>query len=426
MNADYIFLRLCNKTIKNNNNTMKIIFLANFPSKLDGGVQGRFINLAMLLHNRGHQVEVIVSDFDHASKKHRVKLDNKYPFKLTYLHETGYPNNLHPRRLWSHYIWGLNVERYLKRLSLKPDVVYAALPTFTAGRLAGKWCNENGVKYIVDVQDLWPEAFQVAFKNPIIQLAFKPMEWIANAAYRAADNVIGVSDTYRDRALLVNSKVKDGLTVYLGNDGEKFDSARKYFVQRKPDDEFWIAYIGTMGYSYDLHCAIDAIKKAEETCKLNKKIKLIAMGGGPLFEEYSVHAKEVGILNEFTGPLQYELMVGKLCTCDAVINCIRLGAAQSITNKVGDYALSGLPVINTQENQEYRDLVTEYNCGINCECGNVVEVADAIIKLMSDVDMRKAMGTNARKLGNERFDRRISYPKIVELIERIYPNFVVR
>lgn len=396
---------------------MNIIFLANFPSKLDGGVQGRFINLAMLLHNRGHQVEVIVSDFEHGAKKHRATLDNKYPFKLTYLHETGYPNNVHPKRLWSHYIWGLNVEKYLKNLSQKPDVVYAALPTFTAGRLAGKWCNENGVKYIVDVQDLWPEAFQVAFKNPIIQMAFKPMEWIADAAYKAADKVIGVSDTYRDRALKVNTKVKDGLTVYLGNDGEKFDVARKAFAVPKPADEFWIAYIGTMGYSYDLHCAIDAIKMASEQIA-DRKIKFVAMGGGPLLDEYRNHAQNAGILNEFTGPLQYEVMVGKMCSCDAVINCLRPGAAQSITNKVGDYALSGLPVINTQENQEYRDLVTEYNCGINCECGNANEVAKAIIKLMTDPVLCKSYGENARKLGNERFDRRTSYIKIVELIEK--------
>ena len=88
---------------------MYIIILANFPSKLDGGIEGRFINLAMLMHQRGHKVEVIVSDFDHGAKKHRKDMGNKYPFKLTYLHETGYPGNVSPKRLWSHYIWGLNV-----------------------------------------------------------------------------------------------------------------------------------------------------------------------------------------------------------------------------------------------------------------------------------------------------------------------------
>lgn len=397
---------------------MNIIFLANFPHKLDGGLMGRFINLAMLLHQRGHEVEVIVSDFEHSSKKHREVMDNNYPFKLTYLHEPGYPGNVSPQRLWSHYVWGLNVEKYIKRLEKKPDVIYSSLPTFSAARLVGKWCNKNGVKFVVDVQDLWPEAFKVAIKNPILQQAFLPMEWVANAAYKAADYVIGCSDTYRDRGMCVNKRTKDGLTVFLGNDGEKFDFGKDVFRVVKPSDEFWIAYIGTMGYSYDIKLAIDAVKIVSER-GIGKKIKFIAMGDGPLLDEYKLYARNANIYAEFTGPLVYEEMVGQMCSCDAVINCLRPGAAQSITNKVGDYALSGLPVINTQENLEYRKLVEDWHCGINCECGNVREVADAIVKLISDPELCINMGKNARKLGEERFDRRYTYLQILDALEHL-------
>lgn len=397
---------------------MKIIIIANFPSKLDGKLNGRFIYLADMLMKRGHKVEVIVSDFDHGAKKHRKDMGNKYPFKLTYLHETGYPGNVSPKRLWSHYIWGLNVEKYLKNLPEHPDVLYAALPTFTAGRLAGKWCNKHNVKYVVDVQDLWPEAFKVAMKNPIIQVAFMPMEWIANAAYKAADRVIAVSDTYRDRALSVNKKCNEGLTVYLGNNGETFDYGREHYHVDKPDGEFWIAYIGTMGYSYDIKLAIDAIKRAEEK-NLSKKVRFIGMGRGPLLEEYKDYAEKSGISYEFTGALDYEVMVGRMCSCDAVINCLRPGAAQSITNKVGDYALSGLPVINTQENLEYRKLVEDWNCGINCECGNVQDTANAIEKLVNNPSLCEEMGRNSRRLGEMKFDRRMTYLEIVKFLESI-------
>lgn len=397
---------------------MKLIIIANFPSDLDGGLQGRFINIAMLMHERGHNVEVIVSDFQHAKKQHRKVMDNKYPFLLTYLHEPGYPNNVSPQRLWSHFIWGKNVLKYIKESKDKPDVIYAALPTFTAGRLVGKWCNGNGVKYVIDVQDIWPEAFNVVVKNPILRLLFIPMKWISNAAYKSADYVIGCSDTYRNRALKVNNRCKHSLTVFLGNNGQKFDKGRNDYNVPKTSDEFRIAYIGTMGYSYDLKLAIDAIKMAEKQ-KLNKKIKFIAIGDGPLLNEYTAHAKKTGIEYVFTGALEYEKMVGLMCSCDAVINCLRPGAAQSITNKVGDYALSGLPVINTQENTEYREMVEKWRCGINCECGNVSEVSKAIIKLINNPMLCKEMGQNARKLGLERFDRRTSYLNIVDLLENI-------
>lgn len=33
-----------------------------------------------------------------------------------------------------------------------------------------------------------------------------------------------------------------------------------------------------------------------------------------------------------------------------------------------DYARTGIPVINTQENKEYRDLLDKYIAGINYPC----------------------------------------------------------
>ena len=393
---------------------MKILIIANFTNS----ETSRFFELARLFANRGHEVTVITSDFSHGSKRLKKEKPQYDKFRTVYIHESGYKRNVSLKRLLSHYIWGRMAEKYIKSRSERPDVVYAALPTYTAGRLVGKWCNKNDVKFVVDVQDLWPEAFKVVVKNPFLQQAFLPMEWVANAAYRTADYVIGVSDTYRYRAMKVNGRCHKGLTVFLGNNGEKFESYQKKLGVSKPENEFWIAYVGSMGYSYDVNLAVDAIKLLKRK-KLTKNVKFVAMGGGPLLDDYKKYAEKSGINFEFTGALPYGIMVEKLCSCDAVINCLRPGAAQSITNKVGDYALSGLPVINTQENQEYRNLIDKYGCGINCECGNAEEVAAAMVKLIESPKLRSEMGKAARQLGKDRFDRRYSYMKIVEAIEKL-------
>ena len=81
------------------------------------------------------------------------------------------------------------------------------------------------------------------------------------------------------------------------------------------------------------------------------------MGNGPLQEVFEAYGKEKEVNCDFTGRLSYGEMVGKLCSCDIAVNPIRAGSAGSIINKVGDYAASGLPVINTQESVEYRKLV---------------------------------------------------------------------
>ena len=397
---------------------MNIKIIANFPSYLDGRRdKGRFLYLGEMLCERGHQVEMIVSDFEHGSKKHRVSGSIKqdaYKTKITALHEAGYPNNISFKRLWSHFVWGQNVEKYLKSIDI-PDIIYCAVPSLTAGVRAARYCKKHGVRFIIDVQDLWPEAFEMTIKNKLLQLAFLPFEWYVNKIYSAADAVIAVSDTYVDRAFRVNKKTKKGLSVFLGNDGALFEDSMKG-GKKVIDSVLQLAYIGSLSYSYDIPCVIEALKMYK--LKGFTAIRFVVMGEGTLRNKFETQAAEAGIDCEFTGNLPYTQMVSRLCVCDIVVNPIVKSSAASIINKVGDYALSGLPVINTQESQEYRDLVNTYKCGINCECGNPQSVANALEILAKDPALRKEMGENARKLGVERFDRRNTYKQIVQIIEQ--------
>lgn len=400
---------------------MKVVIIANFPARLDGGkAKGRFTYLGEMLCAHGHDVEMVISDYIHETKERRTKESLKqeaYKTKITVLHESGYPGNISFKRLWSHYQWGNNVEKYLYSIS-KPDVVYCAIPSLTVSVKAAKYCQKTGAKFIIDVQDLWPEAFVLAVKNKLLQKAFLPIAWYINKAYRAADEVVAVSETYANRALSVNKKGAKGLSVFLGNDGDLFDEARDSLVVKKTEGKLQLCYIGTLGYSYDLKCAIDAVSIYNQVEGV-EPLQLIAMGGGPLKDEFENYAIEKNIDAVFTGLLPYPEMVARMCNSDILVNPIVKDAAQSITNKVGDYALAGLPVVSTQENQEYRNYVDKYQCGINCRVGNAQDVADALVKLAKDPALRKKMGENARRFGLEKFDRRQTYKKIVELIEGI-------
>ena len=49
-------------------------------------------------------------------------------------------------------------------------------------------------------------------------------------------------------------------------------------------------------------------------------------------------------------------------------------------------------MLNTQECQEYRDLVKEYKMGFNCKNGDAEELADKLQRLIEDKNLRVQMG----------------------------------
>ena len=398
---------------------MNIIIIANFPLALDGEREGRFSYIADAFAQHGHEVELVVTDFSHGLKAPRPEpFYEKYPFKITLCHEPGYAKNVSIRRLYSHHVWGKNVMRHIKS-SLRPDVIYAAVPSLTAAAEAASYCRKNGIKFVTDVQDLWPEAFCMAIKNKLLQKAFLPMSWMANRSYREADLAVAVSDTYVNRTLSVNKRGAKGLSVFLGNNGDLFDSGvGKYTVERK-GNEVILCYIGTMSESYDIPCVLDALKYVKENNLSPSPLRFVLIGGGSFEEKFKQYAAKTYPEAEFMGRKPYVEMAGLLASCDIAINPIVKGSAASIINKVGDYALAGIPVINTQESPEYRSLLEEYECGINCQCGDSIDVAGAIVKLASNASLRNLMGKASRKLADEKFDRRKTYGKILNAVETL-------
>lgn len=393
---------------------MDIVIVANFTRDFSDSDNGRFRYLASMLSAVGHEVEIVTSDFSHGKKKHKEPLKHGWPFHVTFLHEPGYQHNVSLSRLVSHRAWGCEVGRYLDERR-RPDVVYCAMPSLTAAALAARYCERNGVRFVIDVQDLWPEAFELALDVPVVSdVAFAPMARLANFAYSRADAVCAVSKTYAERAMRVNRKCAEATVVYLGTELETFDRYAAENKVERNDEEVWLGYCGTLGASYDLTVAIEAIAVALEAGSV--PLRLVAMGDGERRAEFETLATNLGVDATFTGRLPYPEMCGMLVSCDIAVNPIRKGAAQSIINKHADYASAGIPVISTQESSEYRELVAAYGMGINCESGNSTDLAGALMLLSSDAELRASMGSAARRCAEERFDRARTYGELVECI----------
>lgn len=396
----------------------RIVIIDHFSKAPDEPGNNRFIYLGELLCSYGFDVEIITTTFAHLKKKQRkvaAKLYDNLPYKYTMLPEPGYPRNVCLKRFYSHYVFGKNLSNYLETMK-KPDAIIAAVPSLDVGTAAGNYCSKYQIPFIVDIQDLWPEAFKLVLKVPVVSdLVFHPMTLQANRFYGQADRIVAVSETYMQRGLESNRKDKNGLCVYLGTDLGSFDESSKNISVEKPDGELWIAYAGTLGHSYNIEIIFDALNQLPDG--VGQNVVFHIFGDGPYLERFQEYAKNCKIRSIFHGRVDYPAMVASLCKSDIAVNPIVKGAAQSIINKHADYAAAGLPIVNTQECQEYRNLLESYGCGINCEVESAKQVAKALQELIENPEKRKQMGANSRRMAEERFDRRNTYQQIVRAVE---------
>ena len=204
---------------------MKILILAPFCSLPGEPYFNRFLYLAEILSKR-HEVTLLTSRFRHFDKSFRKDLAEQSSFKIELIDESGYVKNVSIARLRSHSEFIKNFINWFtsSRRGADYDLVYSAYPLIATNIALGKLKRDYNFKLVIDVQDVWPEAFaavvpQLDFLPP----ALIPFSWRANKAYRAADALVAVSETYLNRAQLANPSAP-GLVTYIGSDSDFIDS----------------------------------------------------------------------------------------------------------------------------------------------------------------------------------------------------------
>jgi glycosyltransferase involved in cell wall biosynthesis len=380
----------------------------------------RFRFLANLLSDY-YDVHLITSTFQHWEKKQRDEkriesVSRRYQVKLAY--EPGYKKNVDLRRFISHKTGVKNIVKILEKNQY--DLVYCIIPDNGMAAQVGKYAKEKGIPYIIDVEDLWPEAMEMVSPLPksINKILFSSFRRQAKAAYKYADAFVGTSDEYRDvPEVKYGVKGKPAVTVYVGCDLDDFDDGVKahYAEIEKAEDEFWLTYAGNLGSSYDIPTLIMA---AQELHDSHPNVKVKILGAGPLEEKFKNIAKIKPCNVDFVGYTPYRKMAAYLVKSDVLINSFVKKAPQSIVTKIGDYLAAGKPMINTLSSPEFRKKVVDDGFGLNAEAENVPQLVKIICNLYDNSEMRLQMGKRAREICSEEFNRSNSYKKIKEVIEK--------
>lgn len=387
---------------------MNITIVAPYCSLPSEPHFNRFWYLAELL-SQSHDVLLITSNFKHYDKSFRRPEDaeaaSQGRLKVMLLEESGYSKNVSLGRVTSHHRFVKHFEKWLENCRPgEQDVVYSAYPLMATNLLLGKHKARLGYKLIVDVQDVWPESFSsvVPFLKKVPHNLL-PFASRANQAYRYADALVAVSQTYLDRAKETNPNVP-GEVVYIGADFPKLDAAP---AKDFGDDKTRFFYLGTLSYSYDVETVCKGVLKLLDA---GENVELHIMGGGPDLDRLKQYACDD---IKFYGYIPYAEMMSVAKGCDIAINAIQSYSMASITNKLSDYMALQKPILNSQTNAEVLSLLNLLPHE-NYRSGDV----DSFVQAAKDILKRKNDPVQSDEIVR-RFRRDISYRKIVNLIERL-------
>jgi glycosyltransferase involved in cell wall biosynthesis len=399
--------------------TMKrILLVAPFTLLPDEIGDNRFRYIAELLATK-HHVTFVTSNFNHPEKKFRQQNQafSQQPYRLVLLKELGYKKNIGLARIRSHWRFTKNLKTYLAQCHGAFDYVYSAIPTIGAAKACAAFSRSQNIPFILDVQDVWPEGIFFYFKKLkwLAKLMLSPLSKQADTVYAQADVLFGITQTHLNRAVRANKKAQLKQVVYLGTDLAVFDrySTLKPMYKKKPN-EFLGIYIGTISHSYDVSTFIIA---AAALKKEGMPVRILVLGDGQNRHKMEKLASQLNAPVDFLGVKPYEEMCGYLKLGDFALHSIVLGSQSSLTTKFCDYCAAGLPVLNSSQNPEIKQIILIHGLGINYQPGNVAEIVLAIQTLALNPNKRAAMGRASRFFAEQMLDRKKIYSALFPLFE---------
>ena len=224
----------------------------------------RFRFLSELLAREGFEVDLITSSFQHWDKAHRDTSKACYrnlPYNVVFIDEPGYTKNLDLTRIRSHRVAAKNLREHFERTAGTYDLVYAEIPPNDVARVCAEEADKQGIPFVADINDLWPEAMRMVVDVPVVSdVAFYPFSRDAKRVYQLLSAAVGTSDEYAARPAKDRAKPYPKATVYVGNDLAAFDEGARINAPavRKPEGELWVVYAGTLGASYDVATLVEA------------------------------------------------------------------------------------------------------------------------------------------------------------------------
>ncbi|MBM3300465.1 MAG: glycosyltransferase family 4 protein, partial [Deltaproteobacteria bacterium] len=288
----------------------------------------------------------------------------------------------------------------------KQDVVLVPSPPITLGLTGYLLSRRQGVPFIYNVQELWPDAL---IRMGVLQdgLLAGILYRVEGFVYREAAAISVIAQTFMEA--LINKGVPNEKLHFIPNfvdtDWIRPLPKENHFSRSiELHDKFVTLYAGNIGLTQSLEMLVDVARILRD----EDSIHILIVGDGAARKDLERAIAESGLPNITLLPFQPPDRVPELyATSDVCLVPLKYGCAKdTIPSKAYTAMAAGRPVIaSVEEGTELSALVRDAASGLVVPPESPQDVAAAILQLHANPERRYQLGKNGREFVVERYSR---------------------
>ncbi len=370
----------------------------------------------------GHEVEVVTCAPNHPAGK-------LYPGFTNRLFQREKKDGVEITRVWTYLAANegflkrtLNYASYLVSASLamtrlkRPDVIVSTSPQFFCGLTGLVARTALRRPWVLEIRDIWPESIVTvgAMKKGLVVRA---LEWLERLAYRRADRIVAVTDSFIDHIAERSGApgkidvVKNGVDLTLFRREGTPEAAKR---ELGLDGRFVAAYVGTHGMAHALDTILDAAKLTIS----DPRIVWVLVGDGAERARLTVRAEEMGLTNvRIIGQRPKSDMPMVWAATDVSLIHLRRNDLfkKVLPSKMFEAMGMGCPIVLGVEG-EAKELLQAANAGIAIRPESADELAVAVTRLAADPELAARFGRDGSVHVRSHFDRAKLAARYLEIL----------
>src|SRR6056297_1245041 len=298
------------------------------------------------------------------------------------------------------------------------DAIHACNPPDLIFLVGGFFKLFFGKKFLFDHHDINPELYEAKFGRR--DIFWRLMVWCERMTFKTASVSVATNESYK--AIAIERGGMDPERVHVVRSGPKLD--RLKILDPVPalrcSRDYLVGYVGVMGKQEGIDYLLRAVRHIVHD--LNRKdVHFGLVGGGTELEQLEAYSRELGVADfvTFTGRVDDQALLEMLNTADICVNPDVANAMndKSSMNKIMEYMALAKPIVQFD--------LTEgrYSAGessLYAEKNNPVDLAEKILELLADPQLRARMGESGRARVLNELEWEYEAPKLLRAYDQLF------